>query len=142
MGIATILAGKGHDVETVLPGTRVGEIVGTLNTRRIGAVLVVEGEQVVGVVSERDIIRGLCAEGQDVLQLTARDIMTSPVVTIAPTDSVADAMELMTGRRVRHLPVIEAGRLVGLVSIGDLVKRRIEEAEQEALALKDYIAAG
>jgi CBS domain-containing protein len=97
---------------------------------------------VIGVVSERDVIRGLCGQGTEVLERCAREIMTSPVVTIAPTDSVADAMELMTGRRVRHLPVVDGGALVGLVSIGDLVKRRIEEAEQEALALKDYIAAG
>lgn len=142
MGIAAILASKGHEVVTVAPETAVNEIVGTLITRRIGAVIVTEGAQVVGVVSERDVIRGLCGQGPSVLERSAREIMTSPVVTIAPTDSVADAMELMTGRRVRHLPVVDGGTLVGLVSIGDLVKRRIEEAEQEALALKDYIAAG
>lgn len=142
MGIATILASKGHEVVTVAPETPVGEIVGTLISRRIGAVIVTEGAQVVGVVSERDVIRGLCGQGTDVLGRPAREIMTSPVATIASTDSVANAMELMTGRRVRHLPVVDGGALVGLVSIGDLVKRRIEEAEQEALALKDYIAAG
>lgn len=142
MGIAAILAAKGHEVVTVPPTTRVREVVGLLVSRRIGAVLVMEGEEVAGVVSERDIVRGLCAEGESLMALAARDIMTSPVVTIAPSDSVADAMELMTGRRVRHLPVVDGRRLVGIVSIGDLVKRRIEEAEQEALALKDYIVAG
>lgn len=142
MTIGTILAAKGHAVVTVSPETPVREVVGELHTRRIGAVLVMDGAAVAGVVSERDVIRGLCASGPGVLERPARDIMTSPVVTIAPADSVTDAMELMTDRRVRHLPVVDGGRLVGLVSIGDLVKRRIEEAEQEALALKDYIAAG
>jgi CBS domain-containing protein len=142
MAISAILSAKGHDVVAVAPDTPVREVVGELIARRIGAVLVTEEAAVVGVVSERDVIRGLCASGGDVLARRARDIMTSPVVTICPTDSVADAMALMTDRRVRHLPVIDGGRLVGLVSIGDLVKRRIEEAEQEATALKDYIATG
>lgn len=142
MGIAAILIDKGHDVATVGPDETVGTIVAELTTRRIGAVLVREGDQLIGVVSERDIVRGLALHRGAVLALAARDVMTSPVITIAPSDSVAHAMELMTGRRVRHLPVMESGRLCGLVSIGDLVKRRIEEAEQEALALKDYIATG
>lgn len=140
MNVAGILRGKGSDVASVRPDTSVEEVVGELTTRRIGAVLVIDGDSVVGVVSERDIVRGLAGHEGDVLALRARDIMTSPVITISPTDTVAGAMELMTGRRIRHLPVLESGRLVGLVSIGDLVKARIEEAEREALALKDYIA--
>ena len=140
MNVAGILRGKGSDVASVRPDTSVEDIVGELTTRRIGAVLVIDGDSVVGVVSERDIVRGLAGHEGDVLALRARDIMTSPVITILPTDTVAGAMELMTGRRIRHLPVVESGRLVGLVSIGDLVKARIEEAEREALALKDYIA--
>lgn len=140
MNVAGILRGKGSDVASVRPDTSVEEVVGELTTRRIGAVLVIDGDSVVGVVSERDIVRGLAGHEGDVLTLRARDIMTSPVITISPTDTVAGAMELMTGRRIRHLPVLESGRLVGLVSIGDLVKARIEEAEREALALKDYIA--
>jgi CBS domain-containing protein len=142
MAIAAILRAKGSDVATVGPESPVREIVAELTTRRIGAVLVVESGEVVGVVSERDIVRGLAGHRGEVLALTARDVMTSPVVTIAPTESVAGAMGLMTDRRIRHLPVVESGRLVGLVSIGDLVKERIDEAEREALALKDYIAAG
>ncbi len=142
MGIAAILRDKGHDVATVGPRETVAAIVTQLTSRRIGAVLVAEGGRIVGVVSERDVVRGLAAHRGDVLNLTARDVMTSPVITISPADSVAHAMELMTGRRIRHLPVMESGALCGLVSIGDLVKRRIEEAEQEALALKDYIATG
>lgn len=142
MGIAAILMDKGHDVATVGPDEMVAAIVAALTTRRIGAVLVKEGDRIVGVVSERDVVRGLASHRGDVLALTAKAVMTSPVITIAPSDSVAHAMELMTGRRIRHLPVMESGKLCGLVSIGDLVKRRIEEAEQEALALKDYIATG
>lgn len=140
MGVAAILREKGHAVASVGPDSLVEEIVGELTTRRIGAVLVMDGALVVGVVSERDVVRGLAGHQGDVLTLKARDIMTSPVITISPADSLAGAMELMTGRRIRHLPVVESGRLVGLVSIGDLVKARIEEAEREALALKDYIA--
>lgn len=139
MGVATILRDKGHAVASVGPDALVEEIVGELTTRRIGAVLVMDGDLVVGVVSERDVVRGLAGHQGGVLILRAKDIMTSPVITISPADSVAGAMELMTGRRIRHLPVVESGRLVGLVSIGDLVKARIEEAEREALALKDYI---
>lgn len=140
MRIAGILQGKGDAVASVAPGASVQDIVGELTTRRIGALLVLDGESVVGVVSERDVVRGLAGHQGDVLGLKARDIMTSPVIMIGPDDSVAGAMELMTDRRIRHLPVVESGRLVGLVSIGDLVKARIEEAEREALALKDYIA--
>jgi CBS domain-containing protein len=140
MAIAMILRGKGHDVASVGPDSPVSDVIAELVTRRIGAVLVKEGDEVIGVVSERDVIRGLSGHGGGVLELRARDVMTAPVITIGPADSVAAAMELMTDRRIRHLPVMESGRLVGLVSIGDLVKCRIEEAEREALALKDYIA--
>lgn len=142
MGIAAILQDKGSEVVTVGPDSSISEIIAELTARRIGAVLVMTGESVVGVVSERDIVRGLAAHRGDVLSLKAKEIMTAPVITISPADSVPHAMELMTGRRIRHLPVMESGRLVGLVSIGDLVKRRIEEVEQEASALKDYISAG
>ncbi|MFN3371902.1 MAG: CBS domain-containing protein [Sphingomonadaceae bacterium] len=142
MGIAAILNDKGSAVATVTPETSVAAMVAELTTRRIGALLVMEGDRVVGVVSERDIVRALAGHGGEALGLSARDVMTSPVVSISPADSVARAMALMTDRRIRHLPVMDSGKLVGLVSIGDLVKRRIEEIEQEAEALKDYIAAG
>lgn len=141
MSIATILRGKGGAVATVAPDSPLSDIVADLTGRRIGALLVIDGESVVGVVSERDVVRGLATHQGAVLDLRAKDVMTSPVFTIAPGDSVADAMALMTDRRIRHLPVLESGQLVGIVSIGDLVKLRIDEAEQEALALKDYISA-
>jgi CBS domain-containing protein len=140
MGIATVLKGKGQGVASVQPDSRVSAIVDLLVQRRIGAVLVLEDGRPVGIVSERDIVRCLAVKGGAVMELEAREVMTSPVITIRPHESVCDAMELMTDRRIRHLPVMESGELVGIVSIGDLVKRRIAEAEQEALALKDYIA--
>jgi CBS domain-containing protein len=140
MGISTVLNNKGRAVAAVAPDSSVAEIVAVLVERRIGAVLVVEDGRPVGIVSERDIIRCLATHGGNVLGLGAREVMTAPVITIRLQDSLSDAMELMTDRRIRHLPVVESGQLVGIVSIGDLVKRRIEQAEQEALALKDYIA--
>jgi CBS domain-containing protein len=142
MGIAAILREKGSEVAVIAAGASLADVVAELVVRRIGALLVLERDEIVGLVSERDVIRVLAADGRDALARTARDAMTSPVITISPHESVTAAMELMTGRRIRHLPVVEDGRLVGIVSIGDLVKRRIEEVEQEALALKDYITTG
>lgn len=140
MEIAAILRDKGHGVAAIAADASLADVVAELVVRRIGALLVLERDEIVGLVSERDVVRVLAAEGAHALNRSARDAMTSPVVTISPHDSVTSAMELMTGRRIRHLPVVEDGRLVGIVSIGDLVKRRIEEIEREALALKDYIA--
>lgn len=139
MGIAGVLHAKGTDVACVGPDTSVEVIVAEMNTRRIGAMLVIDGESVVGLVSERDVIRALAGHREQVLSLAARDIMTTPVLTIAPGDSVVAALALMTDRRVRHLPVVDSGHLAGLVSIGDLVKARIEAIEREARALRDYI---
>lgn len=142
MKVAAILRDKGGDVATIPATKPIREVVSELVVRRIGALLVVDGIEIVGLVSERDVVRALAGNGDAALDRPARDVMTSPVITISPHDSVNAAMGLMTDRRIRHLPVVEDGRLVGLVSIGDLVKRRIEEVEQEALALKDYIATG
>ncbi len=142
MGIAAILNHKGSAVATVAPDASLATIAAELTARRIGALLVVADDAVVGLVSERDVVQALAGHGARALDLCARDVMTSPVVSISPGDSVARAMALMTDRRIRHLPVMDSGKLVGLVSIGDLVKRRIEEIEQEAEALKDYITAG
>ena len=137
MSIASILTGKKPVVE-VTRATRVREIVALLHDHRIGAVLVIESGDILGIVSERDIVAALHRH-PDVLDCLAGDIMTAPVVTVPPQHSVAKCMAVMTDRRIRHLPVIEGGQLRGLVSIGDLVKRRIEDAEAEANALKDYI---
>lgn len=141
MTIAAILAAKGSEVVMVSDTMVIRDVIALLHARRIGAVLVTDpAADVVGVLSERDIIHGLADRGPDLLDQTARTIMTSPVVTCRPTDSVAEVMTLITQRRFRHVPVVEEGKLLGIVSIGDLVKRRIEDVEQEAAALKSYIA--
>lgn len=140
MTIATILQHKGRDVVSVSPAARLRDAVALLNAHRIGAVIVVEDGDPVGVLSERDIVRGLLDSSSSVLERSVSACMTSPVVTVTPQDSINEAMALMTRRRIRHLPVIDGGRLVGLVSIGDLVKSRIDAAEREAELLKEYIA--
>lgn len=138
--IASILSGK-KPLVWVTADTPVSRIVALLHQHRIGVVLVLDGESIAGLVSERDICACLHTKGAAILDMQAAEIMTTPVITVAPTESVADAMGTMTDRRFRHLPVVEDGRLLGLVSIGDLVKARIELAEAEAQAMKDYIAS-
>ena len=141
MQVENILQSKGRDVHTVAARATIAEAVDILNSRRIGAVVVTDNGKVAGILSERDIVRHL---GSDWSALAARpvaDLMTREVVTTSRRATVADVMEKMTERRIRHLPVVEGTELVGIISIGDVVKRKIEETEQEALALKEYIAS-
>ncbi len=138
--IGSILTGK-KPLVTVARDTQVSEITALLYRHRIGAVLVMEGDSIAGLVSERDICRCLHTHGPGVHAAQAQDIMSAPVVTAEPGISVCDAMAIMTDRRFRHLPVVEGNRVLGLVSIGDLVKRRIEDAEAEAESLKSYISS-
>ena len=139
MTIAAILAGKGDDVFQVGPDASVLSVVQLLAERRIGCVPVVEDGEVIGIFSERDIIYGLGKDGASVLDLPVRSVMTSPAMTITPDVAAISALGLMTKRRVRHLPVIDNGRMIGFVSIGDLVKYRVDQVESEAAALRDYI---
>ena len=139
MTMQAILAGKGTDVATISADSTVGEAVRLLGERRIGALPVVEGEQVTGIMSERDVIYCLRDHGADVLDWPVSRVMTSPAITADPGTAVLSALGMMTQRRVRHLPVVEDGRLIGIVSIGDLVKYRIEHIEQEAAAMRAYI---
>ena len=139
MSIGSILTGK-KPLISVATTTTIREITALLFQNRIGAVLVVEDGAILGIVSERDIVAGLHLHGPTVLDTTAGVVMTSRVVTATPQTSIVAAMGTMTDRRIRHLPVVDDGELLGLVSIGDLVKRRIDDAEHEASALKDYIA--
>ncbi len=139
MSIGSILTGK-KPLISVAATTSIREIAALLFENRIGAVLVVEDGAIRGIVSERDIVAGLHSHGPAVLDTAAEIVMTSPVVTATPRTTIVAAMGVMTNRRIRHLPVVEDGELLGLVSIGDLVKRRIDDAEHEASALKDYIA--
>jgi CBS domain-containing protein len=143
MFVSDILSLKGGLVYTVTPGTSVGQISQQLSTRRIGSVLVLDVESAVaGIVSERDLVRAFASHGAAALELEARNVMTREVVTCDPDDSIDHVMQLMTRGRFRHLPVVRHGELLGLVSIGDVVKARLEEAHYETEALRAYIVAG
>ena len=139
MTIAAILSSKGSEVATIGADNRVKDAVATLGERRIGALPVVEGDQVVGIMSERDVIYCLRDHGAEVLDWPVSRVMTSPAITAEPGTPVLSALALMTERRIRHLPVAEGGRLIGIVSIGDLVKFRMDRIEAEAEAMRSYI---
>lgn len=141
MQVETILQTKGRAVHTVAAETSLADAVAVLTERRIGAVVVLEGKKVAGILSERDVVRHLGKDWAALASRPVRDVMTKAVVTTGRYATVAEVMEQMTERRIRHLPVVEGGELVGIVSIGDVVKRKIEETEQEATALKEYIAS-
>ncbi len=143
MFVSDILSHKGGLVFTVTPGTTVAQISQQLSTRRIGSVLVVDRlDQVAGIVSERDLVQAIAANGKAALEMQASQVMTRDVVTCDPDDSIDHVMELMTRGRFRHLPVVRRGELLGLVSIGDVVKGRLEETRHETEALRAYIVAG
>ncbi|UZK68936.1 CBS domain-containing protein [Sphingomonas sp. S1-29] len=139
MTIAAILAGKGYEVIGIAGDQSATQAVALLAERRIGAVPVVADGQAVGVFSERDVVYALEREGKAALDRSVAELMTTPVVSVDPRETVIGALALMTRRRIRHLPVVENGRLVGFVSIGDLVKYRIDRIEAEAEAMRSYI---
>ena len=139
MTIAAILKTKGSEVLTVGGDTLVSEALGLLADRRIGAVPVVKNGQVVGIMSERDIIYRLRSDGAAMLDWTVDRIMTAPAITVTPDSEIMSALALMTKRRIRHLPVVEGEALIGLVSIGDLVKHRMDRIEADAAAMLTYI---
>lgn len=139
MTIAAILDGKGHEVIGLEPGATLQAAASLLASKRIGCVPVVEGGSVIGVISERDIVRVFGESGIEALASTVAEVMTSPAVTIVPNTDVLQALALMTKRRIRHLPVLDGGKMIGLVSIGDLVKHRIDRIEAEAEAMREYI---
>lgn len=139
MTIAAILQTKGTEVLTVQADQKMSDVLRLLAERRIGALPVLDGEMVVGVISERDIIYGLANDGPSMLDKRVDQIMTAPAVTVSREQTALSALGLITRRRIRHLPVVENGRLIGIVSIGDLVKRRIDGIEQEANMLREYI---
>jgi CBS domain-containing protein len=142
MNVATILKAKGSDVATVNPGVTLSEAALLLTERGIGAVVVMEDRRVLGIVSERDIVRAVARGGAEALKAPVRDVMTTRVITCSLNDSVDELMDSMTEGRFRHLPVIENGELAGIVSIGDVVKHRIAETVMETEALRLYIATG
>jgi CBS domain-containing protein len=139
MSIQAILGDKGREVATISADGRVSEAVKVLGERRIGALPVVEGDRIVGIMSERDVIYCLKDHGAEVLDWPVSRLMTSPAITVDPSTDVLNALALITRKRVRHLPVVSGGKLIGIVSIGDLVKYRIERIEFEAQAMREYI---
>ena len=142
MQIADVMRGKavGPEVMTIVPSATVVELLTLLSSHNIGALPVVEGGELVGIVSERDVVRKLHDRGRDLLGATVADLMTADVVTCSPQDRASDLARVMTERRIRHLPVCdERGGLIGIVSIGDLVKNRIDELEREREHLASYI---
>ncbi len=139
MTIAAILQGKGSEVIQLGPDVSLQQAVALLVERRIGCVPVVSGGKVVGIFSERDVVRAVGEGGAEVLSQPVSSVMTSPAVTIEPSMAVMTALSLMTRRRIRHLPVLDKDAIVGFVSIGDLVKYRIDRIEAEAAAMRDYI---
>jgi CBS domain-containing protein len=138
--VSSVLKHKGHDVVTVTPEQTVTWVVAVLGQNRIGAVPVTNKEgQLVGIISERDIIRGMSKHAEAVLIFRAEQLMTRDVRICSSEDQLVDIMEAMTLQRIRHLPVIENGELRGIVSIGDVVKQRLEEVQSEAEELRSYI---
>jgi CBS domain-containing protein len=140
MTVATILKHKGAKVETVRPTATIQQICDLLAQKRIGAAVVVGAAgEVVGIVSERDVVQAISQDGPQALTRAIDEIMTRNVATCRLTDSSESLMETMTRERFRHVPVVEGGRLIGIVSIGDVVKRRIEDGELERHAMREYI---
>lgn len=138
MTIERLIEGR-DTVLTCDVATTVREAAGILAERRIGAMPVMENGDIAGIFSERDVIYRLHEFGPEALAMLVGQVMTAPAVTVEPDTSVMAALSLMTRRRIRHLPVVRDGRLIGLVSIGDLVKHRIDKIESEAAAMRDYI---
>ena len=139
MTIARVLQGKGSAVETIAGDATVFDVVRRLGEKRIGALPVVDGDAIAGIISERDVIYCLRDHGPEVLEWPVSRVMSSPAITADSETEVLAALALMTQRRIRHLPVVDGGQIRGIVSIGDLVKHRMERIEAEAEAMRDYI---
>jgi CBS domain-containing protein len=142
MRIADVLRNKGASVATITPETSVAGLLTELTVHNIGAMVVVSPDGLVGIVSERDVVRKLHEMGGDILMRPVSEIMTTTVATCSPTDSLNSISALMTNNRVRHVPVMANGRLAGIVSIGDVVKTRLEELEAQQEQLQAYITQG
>ncbi len=141
MNASQILARKGNDIISAESGMKTSDVVALLAERRIGAVPIMKDGQLVGMLSERDIMRGIAISGAKILDDSVDGLMTKSVHSCAPDDSVDALLAVMTDRKIRHLPVLDGGKMVGMISIGDVVKEKISESEREAEALKHYIAS-
>ncbi len=143
MIVSQILREKGHDVYTVFKEISVKEVLTLLAEKRIGAVVVTDqADAVEGIISERDVVRGLAQHGSSILDKKVEELMTKNVITHGLDDHIDDLMQEMSKSRIRHLPILDDGKLVGVISIGDVVKNRVEELEAEGNMLRDYIATG
>jgi CBS domain-containing protein len=142
MSIESILKQKGTDVTTIDPETSIKRAADWLRVKNIGALVVTSGTAVLGLISEREIVRAFSQHGETVASMPVKDIMRQGVITVSPDESVNRVMRLMTHHRVRHMPVLHNGKLAGIISIGDVVKHRLEDLELETNVLRDvYIAA-
>ena len=139
MTVRAILDSKGHQIQSVEPGTTLSDAIKLLSKKKIGAVLAMDRGRIEGILSERDVVRVLGERGAAVLDEPVSAVMTRKVISCKPSDTVSVIMEIMTLGKFRHLPVIDDGRVVGLISIGDIVKWRVKEYESEQEALRDYI---
>jgi CBS domain-containing protein len=140
MNVSIILAGKGREIVTIEPNASLADAVQLLSAKRIGAALILGADRrIAGIISERDIVRALAARGAAALNEPVSQTMTRKVETCNESESVANLMERMTAGKFRHMPVIDQGRLVGVVSIGDIVKHRVLEMERDSVAMRDYI---
>ncbi len=143
MNVESVLNSKGSTVVTARPETPITAIAKLLTDARIGAVVIsADNTRVEGILSERDIVNAVAARGEEALSLPASELMTRNVVTCAPEDHVADLMAVMTEKRIRHLPVVDEGALAGIISIGDVVRCRVQEISAEAEALRTYVTQG
>lgn len=139
MRIQELLKGKGSDVVTLTSDATIGDLVQTLADHRIGAVVVTDGDAIAGIISERDVVRALVGGADGLLEKPVEELMTSQVITCSPGDEVSSLAASMTEHRFRHLPVVRGDELVGIVSIGDIVKFRLEELQSERDQLESYI---
>jgi CBS domain-containing protein len=139
MTVRAVLGNKGHQVISVSPDAKLSAAIKILAERRIGAVMVMSGQKIDGILSERDVVRVIGERGASALEEPVRSVMTSKVITCHETDTVSAIMEVMTSGKFRHLPVVDNDRIVGLISIGDVVKWRVAEFEREQEALQEYI---
>ncbi len=143
MNVAQILKQKGNRIVSLPADARIGEAAGVLAAEGIGALMILDRMgKVAGILSERDVVRALAAHGMEAVALPVAEVMTANVIFCKPEDTIDRLMAEMTQRRFRHLPVMDQGRVIGIVSIGDVVKNRIAETEAEAESLRQYIAAG
>ncbi len=143
MNVATILKAKGRSVTTARPDATLQDVISKLAARKIGAIVVVgENGAVNGIISERDVIRAIAERGVAALEMPASRFMTRDVITCSETSLVDETMEMMTAGRFRHLPVVEDGSLVGIISIGDVVKNHVATVEMEVSAMRGYLATG